>query len=53
MHPLLKGDPGLLYLGPHTQVKIWAKKAGVADATNGTLSSYAWALLGVHYLQHA
>jgi DNA polymerase sigma len=32
-------------------VKVWAKRAGVADASNGTLSSYAWALLGVHYLQ--
>jgi hypothetical protein len=32
-------------------VKIWAKKAGVADSANGMLSSYAWSLLCVFYLQ--
>lgn len=32
-------------------IKIWAKRAGVADASSGTLSSYGWALLGIFYLQ--
>ena len=32
-------------------VKVWAKQAGVADASHGTLSSYAWALLSIFYLQ--
>jgi DNA polymerase sigma len=32
-------------------VKVWAKQAGVADASHGTLSSYAWALLTIFYLQ--
>ena len=32
-------------------IKIWAKKAGVAEAFKGTLSSYAWVLLAIFYLQ--
>ena len=32
-------------------VKVWAKEAGVADSTNGMLSSYGWSLLCVFYLQ--
>ena len=32
-------------------VKIWSKQAGVADASSGTLSSYAWAILTIFYLQ--
>ena len=32
-------------------VKIWAKQAGVADSANGSLSSYAWALLSIFFLQ--
>ena len=34
-------------------VKIWAKKAGVADSANGMLSSYAWSLLCVFYCSSA
>lgn len=32
-------------------VKRMAKSCGIADATKGSLSSYAWALLVIHYLQ--
>lgn len=32
-------------------VKIWSKRVGIADATNGTLSSYGWFLLVVFFLQ--
>lgn len=32
-------------------VKVWAKQAGIADASHGTLSSYGWALLTIFYLQ--
>ncbi|VDO35717.1 unnamed protein product [Haemonchus placei] len=32
-------------------VKTWAKRCGVGDASKGSLSSYAWVLMLVHYLQ--
>ena len=32
-------------------VKLWAKKRGIGDASNGFLSSYAWTLLALFYLQ--
>ncbi|WKX98882.1 hypothetical protein Q1695_014059 [Nippostrongylus brasiliensis] len=32
-------------------VKTWAKRCGVGDASKGSLSSYAWILMLVHYLQ--
>ena len=32
-------------------VKTWAKHRGCNDARNSTLSSYAWTLLVLHYLQ--
>lgn len=33
-------------------VKKYAKACGIADASRGSLSSYAWSLMVVHYLQH-
>lgn len=33
-------------------VKRFAKECGIADASKCSLSSYAWALLVIHYLQH-
>lgn len=33
-------------------VKRYAKCCGIADASKGCLSSYAWTLLVIHYLQH-
>ncbi|RCN45320.1 PAP/25A associated domain protein [Ancylostoma caninum] len=32
-------------------VKTWAKRCGVGDASKGSLSSYAWILMLIHYLQ--
>ncbi|KAJ1357379.1 hypothetical protein KIN20_015515 [Parelaphostrongylus tenuis] len=32
-------------------VKTWAKRCGVCDASKGSLSSYAWILMLIHYLQ--
>mmetsp|Transcript_4369 Transcript_4369/g.9439 ORF Transcript_4369/g.9439 Transcript_4369/m.9439 type:complete len:829 (+) Transcript_4369:3-2489(+) len=32
-------------------VKYWAKKRGICDASLGTLSSYAWTLLVIFFLQ--
>lgn len=32
-------------------IKQWAKRRGVADASNGTLSAYAWANLVIFFLQ--
>lgn len=32
-------------------VKEWAKRRGIADASNGTLSAYAWANLVIFFLQ--
>ncbi|KAE9418928.1 hypothetical protein Angca_002338, partial [Angiostrongylus cantonensis] len=32
-------------------VKTWAKRCGVGDASKGALSSYAWILMLIHYLQ--
>ena len=32
-------------------VKYWARQRGINDASNGTLSSYAWAIMVLHYLQ--
>lgn len=32
-------------------VKYWAKKRGVCDSRNSTLSSYTWAILAIHFLQ--
>jgi DNA polymerase sigma len=32
-------------------VKRWAKLRDLSDASNGTLSSYAWACLAIFYLQ--
>ena len=32
-------------------VKLWAKSKGISDASRGTLSSYAWVLLVIFYLQ--
>jgi DNA polymerase sigma len=32
-------------------IKHWAKMRGVNDAANGSLSSYAWVLLVIHFLQ--
>lgn len=39
--------PQIFYL-----VKRFAKECGIADASKFSLSSYAWALLVIHYLQH-
>ena len=33
-------------------VKHWARCRGIADASDGTLSSYAWVVLVLHFLQH-
>ena len=33
-------------------VKMWAKCRGIANTKNSTLSSYAWVLLSIHFLQH-
>ena len=43
-------DPRLKKLG--LLVKLWAKNRGVSNAVVGYLSSYAWTILVVHYLQH-
>lgn len=32
-------------------VKMWAKRAELASARYGTLSSYSWVLMVVHFLQ--
>ena len=32
-------------------VKAWAKQHGVADASHATLSSYAYTILVIHYMQ--
>jgi DNA polymerase sigma len=32
-------------------VKHWAKRRAVNDAGSGTLSSYAWVMLVIHFLQ--
>lgn len=32
-------------------LKYWAKQRAVNDPYRGTLSSYAWVLLAIHYLQ--
>ncbi|CCD72857.1 PAP-associated domain-containing protein [Caenorhabditis elegans] len=32
-------------------VKAWAKRSGVGDASKGSLSSYAWIVMLIHYLQ--
>ncbi|CAN8063483.1 unnamed protein product [Agarophyton chilense] len=42
-------DPRFRYLC--VLVKHWAKKRDLNDAYNGTLSSYAYTLLAIHYLQ--
>uniref|UniRef100_A0A6G1SEB3 Terminal uridylyltransferase 7 n=1 Tax=Aceria tosichella TaxID=561515 RepID=A0A6G1SEB3_9ACAR len=39
--------PQLCYL-----VKQYAKACGIADASRGSLSSYAWSLMVIHFLQH-
>jgi DNA polymerase sigma len=39
--------PQLCYL-----VKQYAKSCGIADASRGSLSSYAWSLMVIHFLQH-
>lgn len=33
-------------------VKYWAKSRGINDASNGSLSSYAYVLMMIHFLQH-
>ena len=33
-------------------VKLWAKSKGISDASRGSLSSYAWVLLAIFYLQN-
>ena len=33
-------------------VKRYAKSCGIADASRGSLSSYAWSLLVIHFMQH-
>lgn len=43
MHPLVK-DLGIT-------VKLWAKAAGICDATNSSLSSYSFTLLVLYFLQ--
>ena len=32
-------------------LKKWAKSHGVNDASQGTVSSYAWIVMLIHYLQ--
>lgn len=32
-------------------IKLWAKQRGVCNPRNATLSSYAWTLLALHFLQ--
>jgi len=32
-------------------IKHWAARRGVNDVHNSTLTTYAWMLLGIHYLQ--
>lgn len=34
-------------------VKLWAKRRGVALATNSTLTAYAWVVLAVFYMQQS
>lgn len=34
-------------------VKLWAKRRGVCNSRNSTLSSYAWVLLVLHFLQNS
>ena len=33
-------------------IKLWAKRRKIGDASDGFLSSYAWTLLVLYYLQH-
>jgi len=42
-------DPRIKDLG--IAIKLWAKAAGICDATNSSLSSYAFMLLVVYFLQ--
>lgn len=46
---LMKGDPRVPELV--LLVKLWAKRRGVADASNATLSSYTWTLLVINFCQ--
>uniref|UniRef100_A0A1I7XBN5 Hira domain-containing protein n=1 Tax=Heterorhabditis bacteriophora TaxID=37862 RepID=A0A1I7XBN5_HETBA len=32
-------------------IKKWAKRCGIGDASKGSLSSYAWTVMLIHYLQ--
>ena len=43
-------DPRVAHLG--VLVKYWAKACGICDASLGSLSSYAWIILVLHYLQN-
>ena len=42
-------DDRLLKLG-HV-VKLWARNNGLNDASMGTVSSYAWIMMLIHFLQ--
>ena len=44
-------DPRVSILG--FIVKYWAKVCEIGDASKGSLSSYAYTLMTLHYLQHA
>ena len=44
-------DSTMYHPGTHITSAGWAKACGIAQADQGTLSSYAWALSVLHYLQ--
>ncbi|CAL2038412.1 unnamed protein product [Caenorhabditis brenneri] len=50
LHQYCKWDPERLpTLG--VWVKAWAKRSGIGEASKGSLSSYAWIVMLIHYLQ--
>ncbi|CAB3402597.1 unnamed protein product [Caenorhabditis bovis] len=50
LHQYCKWDPHRLpTLG--VWVKAWAKRCGIGEASRGSLSSYAWIVMLIHYLQ--
>ena len=49
LHTYTQVDPRVRQLV--LAVKHWAKQRGINDASNGTLSSYAWVIMVLHFLQ--
>ena len=49
--PLVPSSPVPLFVPQALIVKKWAKSRNIADASTGTLSSYCWVLMTLHYCQ--